>query len=270
MSKKIMILVVVIAMMFGHGTTTAMAAEETKSIDYSKSIYLVTVDYLSQGESYIKNGNKVTEYTFKSQTGTAFYTDDNLFITAAHVLETTADKYVTSATISLEYLDDKGSFNIIETQLEVAYIDSNNDIAILYGNEDTAKQCVPLKIAYDINITMYDASFTIYGWAGTNRNFVAAPGKFQYYNAVSSMAADGTCAKIRYDRSIFLAETYGGMSGGPVIDKDNNVIGILSCRGTIDAGICAGAGRSVYLIHDIDQLHKQEAADELVAVAPAA
>ncbi|HEY5921699.1 MAG TPA: serine protease [Kofleriaceae bacterium] len=152
--------------------------------------------------------------------GTGFIVGPGMVITAAHVVDDARNIVVR--------LPESGGF----FAARVAYIDKEADISVLAFDADRETSALaPLVFAKDRGPRVRDAVFAVgYPVDATRKSPQSARG------IIAGRLDDGT---IQLDMTL-----NGGNSGGPLINQDDFVIGMVVARGAVEKGI-QGIGYAV-------------------------
>lgn len=243
MKKKlssILFVIIVITLLIPQQTTAAT----TTNYDYT--IYQITTEYTTDPHIVINSDGGTAEYIVSMENhGTGFFVPGNYMVTAAHVLETNIGEYADRVDMKLTYRKNKKTYK--ETlSLNVAYIDGANDIAIIYGNEKTQKYCKPIFIDFDKEFDK-EESLTMYGYPlDFDGELDIESGKYFASQdlMVNHFSGDPWLHK---DLALINSGTYSGMSGGPVIDTNGKVVGIIANGGEYWNGRFTGIVKPEYI-----------------------
>lgn len=234
-------------------TTTVSTTQDTQ-YDYINSIFKM----FTYNETTVQTtlGN-TTIQSIKSEPwseATVFCIKDNLFITAAHALGTEQDPVEYGIIhVLYTYVDPRNSKVKIASSseiLRVAYIDRVHDVAIMYGTKITAKYCNPMNVDYNKTLQEGD-EVTVYGFPSCTDEFTTDKGTYIFSTNV--MAEDDGNELYMYDEiKINNCVILGGVSGGPAVDSNNNVIGVASASSDVN---CYEA-KIQYILDGINKITK--------------
>lgn len=195
------------------------------------SIYVISAYHTLNEDSVIKSN------------GSTFCVENNLFITAAHVFNIFGNIYENIGYITIT-INDTVKY---EEQLNIAYLDVENDIVILYGTPMTKKYSTPLP--YNTRALISKEKLRICGFFESETimiesSFIINSDLYSYDHKI-----------IKKNSILCSGEIYHGMSGGCVLDYNGIIVGIV--KGIIQINetfiICTSIN---YLELDLNELKK--------------
>ncbi|HVY74669.1 MAG TPA: serine protease [Puia sp.] len=216
------------------GVTSYFSPKTTRSIDYlSRKISILEQKQNSLNDKINRTPPKVEEPAFKLG-GTGFMIDSRGYLmTNAHVVENATNVIVQN---------NRGQ----EFKTRIIYLDASSDLAVLKINDSAYKSAAP--IPYGISKGSIDLGEAIFTLGYPRDEIVYGEG---YLSAKTGFRGDTLACQISVAAN-------PGNSGGPVLDKNGDVIGILSNR-QAEAQGAVFAIRSKYILRALDEVRQDSA-----------
>lgn len=199
---------------------------------FENEINNIKQNQAAQNKALNEVKSKLPENQRYVNVGTGFLIDaKGYLVTNAHVLKGSGANVV----------DNEGN----EYKTKIVHIDAAKDLAIL--KIDDADFTAPKSLPYSIKPTASNLGQEIYTLGFPRNEIVYNQG---YLSAKTGFNNDTTSYQIQLDAN-------PGNSGGPILNKEGEVIGILSAKQTTASGI-SFAIKTKYLVKMIDALKKED------------
>lgn len=168
---------------------------------------------LDFADQYDRNVEAVVKVYKGMSNGTGWFITDNLLVTAAHVIEGEGDDAMISG----------NDFYLLRTPVKILYADIQTDVAILKLEAEHYHRFVNLEKPTKLLLARQKARTGSEYWAIGNR---LGFWFHSYYGHISRANQASPLNKDAADIHFIDGEFFPGDSGGPVFNKDGEVIGI--------------------------------------------
>lgn len=206
--------------------------------------------------------------------GTGFFISDTTVVTVAHLIEREDGEYEDDFSLYFVYYDQNGKLRKSNPiAYKVVAVDPDNDLAIGEPEDAIGKMFVK-RHSKPLQIKSYSSLLVneLYKGVSYINDFVSAsqdlplsetPDENAYiYELINLSIIDKIKTSERTIRDVIKLDgtVYKGNSGGPVLDKDDNVIGILAYRSQdLTKAYCI---RTKYLYKLLETCKNQEFEDK--------
>lgn len=166
---------------------------------------------------------------FEPYYGTTFYIGDGYYVTSAHVVNFYNNKGISyKAKVSYEQQNTDGTVTPIWTSVELVFVSKYNDVAVLKGSDELNSKAKALNLNSKEDTGRGDTVKAVGYPGGKELSSV----KLKYVGIGSTLVS--YCESNTIERKgVIITDgvTIGGMSGGPLLNKKGEVIGVLMSTG---------------------------------------